>query len=98
MSEERITRREIIKKAAYITPVILTLLAAPSFASGGSGRDERDEKDERDEGDERDKRGGGNGKKGRRWLWNYERDKRHERKRHRWHLAHTNSVKQSYPS
>jgi hypothetical protein len=94
MSEERITRREIIKKAAYITPVILTLLAAPSFASGGSGRDERDEKDEGDG----DKRGGGNGKKGRRWLWNYERDKRHERKRHRWHLAHTNSVKQSYPS
>ena len=47
MSEERITRREIIKKAAYITPVILTLLAAPSFASGGSGRDERDERRER---------------------------------------------------
>jgi hypothetical protein len=49
MSEERITRREIIKKAAYITPVILTLLAAPSFASGGSERDERDERKERRE-------------------------------------------------
>jgi hypothetical protein len=47
MSEERITRREIIKKTAYITPVILTLLAAPSFASGGSGRDERKERRER---------------------------------------------------
>jgi len=90
MFEESITRREIIKKAAYITPVILTFLAAPSFASGGSGRDERDE---RDEGDERDKRGGGNGKKGRRWLWDYERDERHERKRHRWNLAHRDSVK-----
>jgi hypothetical protein len=82
MSEERINRRDVIKKAAYITPVILTLLAAPFFASGGSGRDERDERDERD------KKGGGNGKKGRRWLWDYERDERHERKRHRWNLAH----------
>jgi hypothetical protein len=87
MFEERITRRDVLKKAAYITPVILTFLAAPSFASGGSGRDERDE------GDERDKRGGGNGKKGRRWLWDYERDERHERKRHRWNLAHRDSVK-----
>jgi hypothetical protein len=82
MFEERITRRDVLKKAAYITPVILTFLAAPSFASGGSGRNERDERDEGDE------RGGGNGKKGRRWLWDYERDERHERKRHRWNLAH----------
>lgn len=59
MFEERITRRDALKKAAYITPVILTFLAAPSFASGGSGRDERHEKDERD-----GKRGGGNGKRG----------------------------------
>ena len=93
MSEERITRRDVLKKAAYITPVILTFLAAPSFASGGSGRDERDGRDGRDEGDERDKGGGGNGKKGRRWLWDYERDERHERKRHRWNLAHRDSVK-----
>ena len=92
MFEERITRRDVLKKAAYITPVILTFLAAPSFASGGSGRDGRDGRDERDE------RGGGNGKKGRRWLWDYERDERHERKRHRWNLAHKGSVKQSYPS
>jgi hypothetical protein len=56
MSEERITRREIIKKAAYITPVILTILAAPSFASGGSGIDERDERDERKERRERKRR------------------------------------------
>jgi hypothetical protein len=49
MSEERITRRDVIKRAAYITPVILTFLAAPSFASGGSGRDERDERKERRE-------------------------------------------------
>jgi hypothetical protein len=37
MEEKRITRREIIKKAAYITPVILTLTAMPSFANNGSG-------------------------------------------------------------
>ena len=49
MFEERITRRDALKKAAYMTPVILTFLAAPSFASGGSGRDERHEEDERDE-------------------------------------------------
>ena len=56
MFEERMTRRDALKKAAYITPVILTFLAAPSFASGGSGRDERHEEDERD-----GKRGGGGG-------------------------------------
>ena len=49
MFEERITRRDVLKKAAYVTPVVLTFLAAPSFASGGSGRDERDERKERRE-------------------------------------------------
>jgi hypothetical protein len=78
MFEERITRRDALKKAAYITPVILTFLAAPSFASGGSGRHERNQEYERDE------TGGGNGKRGLRWLWNHERDARHERKRHWW--------------
>jgi len=72
MLEERITRRDILKKAAYITPVILTFLAVPSFASGGSGRDERHEEDERHE------------KRGRRWLWDHERDSRRERKKHWW--------------
>lgn len=37
MSDERITRREIIKKAAYIAPLILTVQANFSFASAGSG-------------------------------------------------------------
>jgi hypothetical protein len=37
MSEERLTRREVLKKAAYVTPVILTLKANFSFASAGSG-------------------------------------------------------------
>lgn len=85
MFEERITRRDALKKAAYITPVILTFLAAPSFASGGSGRDERHEEDERD-----GKRGGGggggggNGKRGGRWLWDHERDLRRDKKQFGW--------------
>jgi hypothetical protein len=37
MSGERLSRREIIKKAAYIAPIILTLPANFSFASAGSG-------------------------------------------------------------
>jgi|tagenome__1003787_1003787.scaffolds.fasta_scaffold10464547_1 hypothetical protein len=37
MSDERITRREALKKAVYVTPVILTMAAKFSFASSGSG-------------------------------------------------------------
>jgi hypothetical protein len=66
MSEERMTRREIIKKVAYMTPAILTLLAAPSFASGGSGRYEEDKSDETYEGYNRTKK--------HRWNWDYEKD------------------------
>jgi hypothetical protein len=34
---KKISRREIIKRAAYVAPAILTLAAVPAFASGGSG-------------------------------------------------------------
>jgi hypothetical protein len=85
MFEERTTRRDALKKAAYITPVVLTFLAAPSFASGGSGRSERKEEPESygqdDKGGKSDK-GAGNGKRGDRWLWDYERDQRRQRKKH----------------
>jgi hypothetical protein len=37
MFEERITRRDIIKKAAYVAPLIFTIPASFSFASAGSG-------------------------------------------------------------
>ena len=37
MSEEKISKRELLKKAAYVAPAILTLKAIPSFASQGSG-------------------------------------------------------------
>jgi hypothetical protein len=94
MSEERITRRDALKKAAYITPVILTFLAAPAFASGGSGGDERRDEGKYEgrydggyegnyEGSEVAGGGeifGGNGKRGQRWLWN-ERNTRRERKK-----------------
>ena len=46
MSDEKIPRREIIKRAAYIAPVILTLAAVPAFAKGGSRRNEDCQGDE----------------------------------------------------
>ena len=33
---EKATRREVIKKAAFVAPLILTLPAAASFAQAGS--------------------------------------------------------------
>ena len=37
MTDGQASKRELLKKAAYITPAILTLKALPSFASSGSG-------------------------------------------------------------
>lgn len=37
--ETRTSRRELLKKAAYATPVILTLAATPAFAGKGSKSD-----------------------------------------------------------
>jgi hypothetical protein len=37
MADEATTRREILKKAAYATPVLITLKANLEFASAGSG-------------------------------------------------------------
>jgi hypothetical protein len=33
----KLTRREALEKAAYVSPLILTFAAMPSFASAGSG-------------------------------------------------------------
>ena len=41
MTEEQISKRELLKKAAYIAPVILTLKAVPSFAANGSDLKEK---------------------------------------------------------
>jgi hypothetical protein len=93
MSDERITRRDAIKRAVYMTPVILTFLAAPAFASGGSGRDETSDGGNYSGGYDGNYDGkyeggeaggseifGGNGKRGQRWLWN-ERNARREAKK-----------------
>jgi len=53
MMEEQITKRELLKRAAYIAPAIFTLKAVSSFASSGSGQTELERKN--------DKRKGNNG-------------------------------------
>lgn len=42
MSELK-SRREILRKTAYVVPTVLTLAAKPSFASSGSGRYENED-------------------------------------------------------
>ena len=37
MEDRRESRREIVKKVAYVAPAVLTLAATPSLARGGSG-------------------------------------------------------------
>jgi hypothetical protein len=39
------SRRSFVKKAAYVTPAIITLEAMPAFASYGSGNDKDKDKD-----------------------------------------------------
>ena len=41
MTEKQISKRELLKKAAYVAPAILTLKAVPSFAKNGSGLKEK---------------------------------------------------------
>ena len=44
--ERPASRREVMKKAAYMTPAILTLVAVPAFAAKGSGgREDKPKKD-----------------------------------------------------
>ena len=53
MPKKGTTRREFVKKAAYIAPAIVTLKAAPSFAKTGSLKPtEGSEGPERSEGSE----------------------------------------------
>ena len=37
------TRREVLQKAAFVAPVVLSLAAVPSFASAGSGKEDKEE-------------------------------------------------------
>jgi hypothetical protein len=36
------TRREVLQKAAFAAPVVLSLAAVPSFASAGSGKEDKE--------------------------------------------------------
>ena len=45
MPKNGTTRRDFVKKAAYIAPAIVTLKAAPSFAKTGSMKPPKDPKD-----------------------------------------------------
>jgi hypothetical protein len=47
MDAKHASRREFVKKAAYVAPLVLTLKAAPAFAKQGSkkpGKDPRGDK------------------------------------------------------
>jgi hypothetical protein len=37
-TQNNINRREVLKRAAYVTPAIVTLAAVPAFAANGSGK------------------------------------------------------------
>jgi hypothetical protein len=43
---EGTTRRDLLRSAVYVTPVILTLAATPSFAKKGTGKGKRDDWDD----------------------------------------------------
>jgi len=45
--EQQASRREVMKKAAYVTPAILTLAAIPAFAANGSGGKEDKPKEDK---------------------------------------------------
>ena len=42
------SRRQFVKRAAYVAPAILTLKAAPSYAKKGSEKPDKPDKPERD--------------------------------------------------
>jgi hypothetical protein len=46
MDDSSGTRREFVRKAAYVAPAILTLAAAPSFAKSGSEKPDKNGHDD----------------------------------------------------
>jgi hypothetical protein len=48
MGEFMESRRDFVRKAAYMTPAVLTLAAAPEFAKAGSVKDDKDKKPKKD--------------------------------------------------
>ena len=47
MSQRIESRRSFVKKAAYVAPAIVTLVAAPAFAKSGSGKPPKKPKQEK---------------------------------------------------
>ena len=45
MNKSNKSRREFVKKAAYVPPAILTLAATPAFAKNASLKDPKEPKD-----------------------------------------------------
>jgi len=46
MEDSSNTRREFVKKAAYVAPAILTMVAAPAFAKSGSEKPDKHDRDD----------------------------------------------------
>jgi hypothetical protein len=44
------TRRDFVKKAAYVAPAVLTLKAAPAYAKSGSEKPDKGRKGDKDNG------------------------------------------------
>ena len=47
--QQRFSRRQFVKRAAYIAPAILTLKAAPAYAKKGSEKPDKPDKPEKPE-------------------------------------------------
>ena len=55
MSDHELSRRQFVKKAAYITPAILSLAVVPSYAKAGSDKDkEKKDKEQKDKEQKKD--------------------------------------------
>lgn len=52
---EETTRREVLQKAVFVAPAVLSLAAVPSFASAGSSTEEKKKDKEKHKEKHRDK-------------------------------------------
>lgn len=48
MPDHEPSRRQFVKKAAYITPAILSLAVAPAYAKNGSEKNNEDKEKDKD--------------------------------------------------
>ena len=52
---EETTRREVLQKAVFVAPAVLSLAAVPSFASAGSSTEEKKKEKDKDKEKHKDK-------------------------------------------